>query len=355
MGLTNRILAACLLCSSVAMAAPNEPQEHVVQPGQTLAKIAKRYRVDVDDLCAANDLKKSEKLQLGQRLAIPTDEDPGFSSTRGRDPRSGASKRQPGKSASYSQYLARPTRRGWVRVMGHHGEWQGQLLSKNGKLMPKAATALSRLLAWPRTDFVMDRRLLTLLARVSEAFGGRVVRVVSGYRTTSFVSESKHPLGRACDFHVLGVPNAAVRDYVRTFDNVGVGYYPNSTFVHLDVRDHDAYWVDYAGPGEPPRMQRNRVARRTDSASTARVEAETPVDPEAEADAEARHDDARNSGPSATVSETERGPATPTSARAIGAAARTDSERLANTPPSSASNNSIPPVEHTESATHVAN
>jgi len=37
----------------------------------------------------------------------------------------------------------------------------------------------------------------------------------------------------------------------RTFDKVGVGYYPNSSFVHLDVRkDHSAFWIDYSGPGE---------------------------------------------------------------------------------------------------------
>jgi hypothetical protein len=32
-----------------------------------------------------------------------------------------------------------------------------------------------------------------------------------------------------------------------------VGYYPNSTFVHLDVRDTPATWIDYSKPGEPPR------------------------------------------------------------------------------------------------------
>src|SRR5262249_36429710 len=34
---------------------------------------------------------------------------------------------------------------------------------------------------------------------------------------------------------------------------VGVGYYPNSDFVHLDVRPagkKSAYWVDYSAPGQ---------------------------------------------------------------------------------------------------------
>ena len=43
-----------------------------------------------------------------------------------------------------------------------------------------------------------------------------------------------------------------LRDYFRrTFQHVGVGYYPNSSFVHLDVRDGpSAFWIDYSGPGQ---------------------------------------------------------------------------------------------------------
>jgi hypothetical protein len=58
--------------------------------------------------------------------------------------------------------------------------------------------------------------------------------------------------GLACDFRVEGVKTAELRDYLRrTFEKVGVGYYPNSSFVHLDVRkDRSAFWIDYSGPGE---------------------------------------------------------------------------------------------------------
>ena len=49
-----------------------------------------------------------------------------------------------------------------------------------------------------------------------------------------------------------------MRDYLRTLSDVGVGYYPNSSFVHLDVRDTNTYWVDYAGPGEAPRDTNKR-------------------------------------------------------------------------------------------------
>ena len=55
-----------------------------------------------------------------------------------------------------------------------------------------------------------------------------------------------------------GIDNVTLRDYLRTLTSVGVGYYPNSSFVHLDVRDANTYWVDYAGPGEAPRKTNSR-------------------------------------------------------------------------------------------------
>ena len=58
--------------------------------------------------------------------------------------------------------------------------------------------------------------------------------------------------GKAVDFRVTGVPNEVVRDFCRTLKNTGCGYYPNSTFVHLDVRESSAFWIDYSKPGEPP-------------------------------------------------------------------------------------------------------
>jgi hypothetical protein len=45
-------------------------------------------------------------------------------------------------------------------------------------------------------------------------------------------------------------------------DDVGVGYYPNSSFLHLDVRACPMQWVDYAGPGEAPRRSPRKSPRR---------------------------------------------------------------------------------------------
>ena len=100
----------------------------------------------------------------------------------------------------------------------------------------------------------MDPRLMRLLYATGHHYPGRRIEVVSGYRhpTVAKNPHSPHMKGLACDFRVEGIKTAELRDYLRkTYEKVGVGYYPNSSFVHLDVRkDRSAFWIDYSGPGE---------------------------------------------------------------------------------------------------------
>ena len=278
--------AMLALCHAAHVAA--RASTHVVQPGQKLASIAKRYGLSLDELCSANGLRKSATIHPGQRLNIPAPGSELDSPSGGgseKDETSGAARDRGNSSpvvpaslfastSAGTRYEAPPKRKGMVRVIGYHGDWQGQLVDHKNRLVTKSADAISRILAWPHKDFRMNERLLMLLAQVSDHFGGRPLRVISGYRTTSWVEESKHPLGRACDFVVLGVPNKVLRDYLRALDNVGVGYYPNSTFVHLDVRDRNTYWVDYAGPGEPPRLTPTAVIPK-DPTATADLSSDT--------------------------------------------------------------------------------
>ena len=54
----------------------------------------------------------------------------------------------------------------------------------------------------------------------------------------------------------MGVRNVGLFRFCRTLDDVGCGYYPNSKFVHVDVRrprTGRAFWVDESAPGEPSR------------------------------------------------------------------------------------------------------
>jgi uncharacterized protein YcbK (DUF882 family) len=106
----------------------------------------------------------------------------------------------------------------------------------------------------------MHPRLAVLLYSVGRHFAGHKLLVVAGYRAPKVAKEkgnskSPHKAGLACDFRVDGIPTTTVRDFIRqSFHKVGIGYYPNSDFVHLDVgRKRDAFWIDYSGPGERAR------------------------------------------------------------------------------------------------------
>jgi uncharacterized protein YcbK (DUF882 family) len=100
----------------------------------------------------------------------------------------------------------------------------------------------------------MNPRLMRVLYQTGRHWPGHRLEVVSGYRSPKVAKNphSPHMKGLACDFRVEGIKTTELRDYLRkTFEKVGVGYYPNSTFVHVDMRkDRSAFWIDYSGPGE---------------------------------------------------------------------------------------------------------
>lgn len=215
------------------------PRSHTVYSGQRLESIAKRYKVSVDALCAANGFTRRVVLHAGQELIIPR---PGDSLP------SVDAKRKPGASLPHVGL-----RKGYLDLFTYSGRFHGYAVDKKGKVSPVAQSEVSKLFGAIGSRPATDPKLIRLLAKVSDRFGARPIRIVSGYRTRSFFEDSRHKMSRAVDFSIPGVDNVAVRDYLRTLSSVGVGYYPNSSFVHLDVRDATTYWVDYAGPGEAPR------------------------------------------------------------------------------------------------------
>lgn len=153
------------------------------------------------------------------------------------------------------------------------------LTTCDGKLAPLAATQLSVLVrpggaARPTaTAAELDKqktkdlapgirrvedRLVLNLAHVVDHFATKganpKVSIVSGYRPTSV--GSMHQTGRAIDFRLEGVKNEDVVAFCKTLEDTGCGFYPNSSFVHMDVRDAGAghvTWIDASGPGETPR------------------------------------------------------------------------------------------------------
>ncbi|HEY3815857.1 MAG TPA: DUF882 domain-containing protein [Polyangiaceae bacterium] len=105
-----------------------------------------------------------------------------------------------------------------------------------------------------RIDPRLVERLETAIDHFRKPGQPAKVLLVSGYRPKS--AGSYHQSGRALDFRIDGVDNEALVAFCKTLPDTGCGYYPNSSFVHLDVRDAGAghvAWIDISRPGEPPK------------------------------------------------------------------------------------------------------
>jgi hypothetical protein len=92
----------------------------------------------------------------------------------------------------------------------------------------------------------MDTRLIGVLQRVAGKFDAKRIEVVSGYRSPKYnlmlrkkghqvARHSQHMEGNAVDFRIRGVATKTVLHYVKSLRLGGVGYYPNSQFVHSDT------------------------------------------------------------------------------------------------------------------------
>jgi hypothetical protein len=80
--------------------------------------------------------------------------------------------------------------------------------------------------------------------------------------------------GRAIDLVVPGASDEEVAKFAREQGFVGVGVYPVSGFLHVDVRERSYFWVDKSGPGKRSRTRGilTDVAAKSDAAAIARGE-----------------------------------------------------------------------------------
>jgi len=290
------VACAFLLTFSTAVTPPAAAadREHTVRSGQTLSGIARRYGVRVAALAAANDLRRTSTLRPGQVLRVPEEgvtyvrEGQTLSSiARANDCsvqelqrlnrlRDGATLRVgqrlvlPGYAAAQRRDAAeerwgRPRHPGVATLIRiHPRERQRVRLVDRRRRPTRGGRRVLR-------RFMQDGahgpthnphpRLIKVLAEISDHFGGRPLVVVSGYREAGGYTRrsSRHTTGRAIDLRVHGVKNRHLRDYCRKIPRVGCGYYPRSTFVHIDVRSRSGYWVDWSRPGEPPQYRRPRA------------------------------------------------------------------------------------------------
>lgn len=245
---------------------------HTVMPGQTLWDISKAYNMKVDSILKANNLKNQNMIKVGNKLLLP-----------------GAKKVEPVPCSKKGSIL-------YVHPISFHrihtGETQNlNLFTPTGKLHKGQVKILKAMMFDHRTkkQHNIHPRLIVLLAKVAQHFDFKTLIIYSGYRAYSKdqpTKESKHNVGRAIDFAVEGVSNWKLMKYCRTFSNVGVGYYPKSYFVHLDVREKDAFWIDYSGPGQKPKYGKKKPGLEKKAKIGSAAPKKDEVNTEAESDAE---------------------------------------------------------------------
>ncbi|WPD75632.1 YcbK family protein [Dickeya fangzhongdai] len=93
----------------------------------------------------------------------------------------------------------------------------------------------------------IDPALFDQLYRLQVMLGSvKPVQLISGYRSYStnedlrshskgVAKQSYHTQGKAMDFHIEGVQLANIRKAAMKMRAGGVGYYPQSNFVHIDT------------------------------------------------------------------------------------------------------------------------
>jgi uncharacterized protein YcbK (DUF882 family) len=150
-----------------------------------------------------------------------------------------------------------------VATQGFKEQVEVNIFNQDGSYNIGSLGAVDEILRCRRTEEIkpIDPRLLTLLSHVYDHFGGRPIEIVSGYRNQR-KQTSNHFKGTASDIRIKGVSVKKLRAFAETLDTggMGIGIYPRSGFVHIDVRPAPSYrWVDYSPPNSnaeekrPPR------------------------------------------------------------------------------------------------------
>lgn len=118
----------------------------------------------------------------------------------------------------------------------------------SGNYDPEALNKLNYFLRCHHTQEViqMDKRVIEFINKVDKQFGGgNEIHIISGFRSPEYnnlliqegrnvAKNSLHLLGKAIDIQFPNIPLNDVRQAALNLRLGGVGYYPDSGFVHID-------------------------------------------------------------------------------------------------------------------------
>jgi uncharacterized protein YcbK (DUF882 family) len=120
----------------------------------------------------------------------------------------------------------------------------------DGVLDPQSKQQIDHLMRCLRTDSAksIDPRLVDIMRDIAREVD-KPLWLVSGYRAPlNWREHNFHNRGMAADIRVEGMPAYKLRNVARRLGILGVGYYPTTNMIHVDVRDEAYYWTDWSGP-----------------------------------------------------------------------------------------------------------
>lgn len=131
----------------------------------------------------------------------------------------------------------------------HTGESVSRVFWAEGQFIPEALQDINKVLRDHRNNAIssIDPQLLLLLDQVNGKMGSNAtLHIISGYRspesnallnanTTGVAKHSMHMDGKAIDIRMPGRDLGQLRKAAMALRGGGVGYYPDSQFVHMDT------------------------------------------------------------------------------------------------------------------------
>jgi uncharacterized protein YcbK (DUF882 family) len=186
------------------------------------------------------------------------------------------------QTAQAGEAIAAPTGQKYELKLHHlhTGESLDVVYRIGDNYLPDAMDKLNHFLRDHRTNDVSsyDPKEFDVLHEVMAKLGktGQEIDVVCGYRTpwsnnflrtrggtaapavTGVAQHSQHMLAKAVDIRVPGVATSVLRDAALSLQAGGVGYYPVSQFVHVDVGPVRQWSFAGSGDGESPAPKSHR-------------------------------------------------------------------------------------------------
>ena len=131
----------------------------------------------------------------------------------------------------------------------HTGEEVTAIYKVRGHYFPKGVAQIDYILRdWRTGETVpIDRELLDLVWELQRTLGSSApVEIISGYRApktnmmlaslnAGVAEHSQHTLGKALDFRLADRDLDKIRKAAVAMQRGGVGYYPQSGFIHVDT------------------------------------------------------------------------------------------------------------------------